>query len=99
MPFLMNTVIFFVQVISTLTSIYSFIVIAACLISWVNPDPYNPIVRFLNRATQPAFAFIRRHLPFTQIAGIDLSPIVLLLGIQFLNLVIIKTVMQIMPGF
>jgi YggT family protein len=60
-------------------TIYIFIVIARALISWVNPDPYNPIVRFLHNMTDPALYQIRRLMPFLQMGGLDLSPIALLL--------------------
>jgi len=63
---------------------YMFIVIARALVSWVNPDPYNPIVRFLYNATEPLMYRVRRRLPL-QMAGIDLSPIVVLLVIVFLR--------------
>ena len=95
MPFVLNTLMFLANTISTLLTLYSFVVIAACLISWVNPDPYNPIVRFLYRATHPAFDLIKRYLPFTVISGFDLSPIVLLLAIQFANQVIVGSLVQI----
>ena len=60
-------------------NIYIFIVIARALVSWVNPDPYNPIVRFLHNATDPVLYRIRRLLPFLQVGGIDLSPMALLI--------------------
>lgn len=70
-------------------SIYWWIVLIAVLISWVNPSPYNPIVQFLRRATEPAFGWVRRNVPgISRLAfssGIDLSPIVVFLGIYFLQ--------------
>lgn len=63
---------------------YLIIVIARALISWVSPDPYNPIVRFLYRVTEPVLRPIRRRLP-TQGMGLDLSPLVVLLVIYFLE--------------
>ena len=60
------------QVISLVFQIYIFIVIARALVSWVNPDPYNPIVRFLYNATEPVLSRMRRYLPL-QFSGIDLS--------------------------
>ena len=60
-------------------NIYIFIVIARALVSWVNPDPYNPIVRFLHNATDPVLYRIRRLLPFLQVGAIDLSPMALLI--------------------
>ncbi len=57
----------------------------ASVISLVNPDPRNPIVDLLNRLTQPAFIFVRRKMPFVVISGIDLSPIVIIFGLQFID--------------
>ncbi|MCP4692051.1 MAG: YggT family protein [Desulfobacterales bacterium] len=70
-------------------NIYLIIVIASAIISWVNPDPYNPIIRFLRRATDPVYYYIRKYLPFLNVGGLDLSPIVLILGIQFVQIFLI----------
>ena len=63
---------------------YFWILIARAVLSWVNPDPYNPIVRFLYRVTEPVLRPIRRRLP-TVAMGLDLSPMVLMLAIYFLE--------------
>ena len=63
---------------------YFWILIARAVLSWVNPDPYNPIVRFLVRVTEPVLRPIRRRLP-TVAMGLDLSPMVLMLAIYFLE--------------
>ena len=70
------------DVFGMICNAYSMVVIAACLITWVNPDPYNPIVRFLRGLTEPVFQRIRRALPFVVVSGLDLSPVVLLIAIQ-----------------
>ncbi len=62
---------------------YMWIIIARAVLSWVNPDPYNPIVRFLYRITEPVLRPIRYRMPI--IAGLDLSPMVVLLAIYFLD--------------
>ena len=64
-----------VNVIHTIISIYIWIVIIAALVSWVRPDPYNPIVQALYRLTEPVYAWIRRYIP-TVVGGIDLAPLV-----------------------
>lgn len=64
--------------------IYIFILIGRALISWVNPDPYNSIVRFLHAATDPVLYRLQRWLPL-QFAGIDFSPLVLLVALSFLQ--------------
>jgi YggT family protein len=71
-------------------NIYMWIVIASAVLSWVNPDPYNPIVRFLRKATEPVFYQIRKHLPVT-FGGMDLSPIVVFLVIIFLQNFVVKS--------
>lgn len=72
------------QVLQAILSIYFWIVIGRAVISWVNPDPYNPIVRFLYNATEPVFSRIRRILPL-QFGGMDFTPIVLLIIIGVLQ--------------
>jgi len=71
-------------------SIYMWIIIASAVLSWVNPDPYNPIVRFLRKATEPVFYQIRKHLPVT-FGGMDLSPVVVFLVIIFLQNFVVKS--------
>jgi YggT family protein len=64
---------------------YMWIVIIGALLSWVNPDPNNPVVRFLRSTTAPLFYFIRRRLPFLSAGGIDFSPIIIITAIYFLD--------------
>jgi YggT family protein len=63
---------------------YKWVVIISALITWVNPDPSNPIVQILRRLTDPVYAFIRRYIP-TVIGGLDLAPIIIIFGIFFLQ--------------
>ena len=63
---------------------YFWIIIARAVLSWVSPDPYNPVVRFLYRVTEPVLRPIRQWLPMYAM-GLDLSPMVVLLGIYFLE--------------
>ena len=65
-------------------NLYMWIIIARAVISWVNPDPYNPIVRFLYSITDPVLLTIRRRLPLS-FGGMDFSPIVVILAIIFLQ--------------
>ncbi len=76
-------------VLDSVLSIYFWIVIISALLSWVNPDPYNPIVRFLRGATEPVFYKIRSWIPFAVVGGFDLSPIVVLLAIQVAKIVVV----------
>jgi len=78
------------DVLYIVLTIYMWIVIIAALISWVNPDPYNPIVRFLYSVTEPVFSMVRRRLPLPPM-GIDFSPLIVLLVILFFQVFIVKT--------
>lgn len=64
---------------------YLWIVIIGALLSWVNPDPYNPIVRFLYAATEPVFSWFRRKLPFLRAGGVDFTPVIVIAVIYFLK--------------
>ncbi len=77
------------QIMSMAINIYIWIVIIAALISWVRPDPYNPIVQILYKLTEPVYAKIRRFIP-TIISGIDITPIIVILALQFINLFFVK---------
>ena len=74
-------------------SLYMWIIVARAVISWVNPDPYNPIVRFLNTVTEPVLYPIRRRLPI-HLGGIDFSPILVILVIIFLQNFLIRSLVQ-----
>ena len=75
-------------------SAYMWIIIGRAIISWVNADPYNPIVRFLYEVTEPVLVRIRRVLPLYG-GGIDFSPMILILAIIFLQQFLVKTLQQI----
>jgi len=82
----MNALLFaLVQTLHTVINLYIWIIIIAALISFVRPDPYNPIVQVLHRLTEPVFAFIRQKMPFVVFSGIDLSPLVIILGLQLID--------------
>lgn len=81
---LANLVEALAAVLTLLLNAYMWILVARALISWVNPDPYNPIVRFLYAATEPVLYRLRRILPLYA-GGIDFSPIVVLVAIIFLQ--------------
>jgi YggT family protein len=83
-----------VDFIGWLLSIYSWIIIAAALISWVNPDPRSPIVMFLRQVTEPVLAPVRRLLPPWKTGGLDLSPLIVLIGIQFVERVILPILLR-----
>lgn len=71
------------QLVGIALHIYMWIIIIRAVISWVNPDPYNPIVQFLYRSTEPVLRPVRRYLPVAW--GIDFSPLVVIVVIIFLD--------------
>jgi YggT family protein len=74
-------------------NIYMWLIIARALLSWVNPDPYNPIVRFLYNVTEPVLSAVRRRVPII-FGGLDLSPILVLVVIVFLQRFLVATLMD-----
>lgn len=81
-----------VEMVNGLLTLYKYVLLATVLISWVNPDPYNPIVNFLHRVTEPLLRRIRRHMPDT--GAIDLSPLVAFALIYLLQIVLLDTIYQ-----
>jgi YggT family protein len=81
-------------ILNTVLTLYFWIVIVSAVLSWVSPDPYNPIVRIIYNLTEPVFSWVRRVLPFTMLGGIDLSPIIVLLVIQFLKIFLVQSISQ-----
>ena len=77
------------QILSMVINIYIWVVIIAALISWVRPDPYNPIVQILYKLTEPLYARIRRLIP-TIIGGVDLTPILVILALKFIDLFLVQ---------
>lgn len=81
------------QLLDFILSVYTWIVLGRVIVSWVNADPYNPIVRFIFEATEPILSRIRRLLPLSM-GGIDFSPMILVLGIVFLQSFLITSLKQ-----
>ncbi len=75
------------SIVISLINIYIWVIIIAALLSFVNPDPYNPIVQFLQRITQPAYALVRRYIS-TNIGGVDLAPLVIVIALQVLVVIL-----------
>ena len=90
---LSNLIIALAKVIDIALTLYMWIIIFRALISWVNPDPYNQIVIFLYRVTEPVLGPIRRKLPMGN-TGIDFSPVVVILVIIFLQYFLVETIIQ-----
>lgn len=85
------------QLVDFLLTAYMWIIIGRAVISWVSADPRNPIVRFLYEATEPLLSRIRRLLPMSM-GGIDFSPMILIMGIMFLQSFLVPTLKQLAIG-
>ncbi|WP_456450380.1 YggT family protein [Hydrogenimonas sp.] len=85
------------QILHMVINIYIWVVIIAALVSWVRPDPYNPIVQTLYRLTEPVYAWIRRYVP-TVVGGIDLAPLIVIFALQFIDLFFVKLLFQLSMG-
>jgi len=85
-------------VLDYVLTFYMWIVIARAVLSWVNPDPYNPIVRFIHNVTEPVMYRIRTRLPI-DFGGIDFSPIVIILGVVFLQQFVVNILLRLSANF
>ncbi len=77
-----------------LLNLYSWVIIAAALITWVSPDPRNPIVMFLRQVTEPVLAPVRRLLPPWKTGGLDFSPLIVIIAIQFVERVVFASLLR-----
>ncbi|MCF6330544.1 MAG: YggT family protein [Sulfurimonas sp.] len=76
-----NTIIALGDIFTSLIGVYIWVVIITVLLSFVNPDPRNPIVQFLYKATNPAYSFVKRYIN-TNLGGLDLAPLAIIMGLQ-----------------
>ncbi len=90
---LRNLVVALAMVLDWALVIYMWLIIARALLSWVNPDPYNPIVRFLYNVTEPVLGYLRRRVPLVY-GGLDLSPLLVLAIILFLRIFLVQTLLD-----
>ncbi len=81
------------KILDIVLTLYMWIIIARAVISWVNPDPHNPIIRFLNTVTEPVLYRVRRLLPIS-FGGIDFSPIIVLLVIIFVQSFLVRSLAE-----
>jgi YggT family protein len=92
----LNTILISIlEFINLIIHLYIWVVIIAALITWVQPNPYNPIVQFLWNVTEPVYRWIRRYIP-TQFGGFDIAPIILILGLEFLQILISNIISSLM---
>jgi len=89
-----NVILGFARVLGVVLDIYMWVIIIRALLSWVNPDPYNPIVQFLTRITEPVLRPLRKLVPPFRL-GIDLSPLIAILIIYFLEIAVVDTLVRI----
>jgi len=78
-------------IVHSLLTVYIWIVIIGALLTWVRPDPYNPIVQIIYRLTQPAYALIRRFIP-TVFNGLDLAPIILIVALNIIDVILLNVI-------
>lgn len=84
-------------ILSIVLNIAMVVIIARAILSWVSPDPYNPIVRIINQISEPILFPIRKRVPY--FSGIDLSPIIALLIIYFLDIFLVQTLSRMAASF
>jgi len=82
------------QVLNIVLTAYSWVIIIRALVSWVSPDPLNPIVQFLQAVTEPVLQPIRRALPPAFRFGIDVSPLIAILILIFLKSFLVGTLLE-----
>jgi YggT family protein len=85
-------------ILNYVLTFYMWIVIAHAVLSWVSPDPYNPIVRFINSVTEPVLYRIRSRIPVS-FSGIDFSPVIVILGIIFLQYFVVNSLLRLSLSF
>lgn len=89
-----NTLSAIAIVLGSLLDIYFWIVIIAAAMTWFNPDPHNALVRTLRMLTEPVFYQVRKLLPFTYTRGMDFSPIIVLVVIELLQRIVVKSMIE-----
>jgi YggT family protein len=85
-------------VLNYVLTFYMWIIIARAVLSWVSPDPYNPIVRVIHNVTEPVLYRIRSRIP-VDFGGIDFSPIVVILGVVFLQNFVVTSLLRLSASF
>jgi YggT family protein len=78
-------------IVHSLLTVYIWIVIIGALLTWVRPDPYNPIVQIIFRLTEPAYRLVRRIMP-TVFNGLDLAPIILIIALNVIDVILVNII-------
>jgi YggT family protein len=76
-------------IVHSLITVYIWILIIGAVLSWVRPDPYNPIVQIITRLTEPAYLLVRRMMP-TVFNGLDLAPIILIIALNVIDVILVS---------
>lgn len=84
-------------IVHSLLTVYMWIVIIGALLTWVRPDPYNPIIQVINRLTEPAYRFVRRLMP-TVFNGLDLAPLILIVSLQIIDVILVNIINALVLG-
>lgn len=85
-----------VNILSGIITVYSFVVLAAVVLSFVSPDPHNPIVRIIRMLTEPAFTKVRPYMP--KVGMLDLSALAVILALQFIQMGILPVIQRVAIG-
>jgi len=85
-------------IVHSLLTVYIWVIIIAALLSWVRPDPYNPVVQFLTRITTPAYQLVQRLMP-TTFNGIDFAPLVIIIALQVVDIVLVTLLNAVASSF
>lgn len=88
MNFLIEILVGLLAILNSLIFIYMWLVIISSLLTFVKPDPYNEIIQLLDKITGPAYSFVKRHIAFTTFRGVDLSPLIIIIGLQIVQIFI-----------
>lgn len=84
-------------IVHSLITVYIWILIIGALLSWVRPDPYNPIVQIIYRLTEPAYKLVRRIMP-TVFNGLDLAPIILIVALNVMDVILVNVINALVLG-
>jgi len=95
MIFASDFIVKILGIFSYLLTIYGYVIVARVVISWVNADPYNPIVKFIYEITEPVLGRVRRYIPMNM-GGFDFCPILVVIGIWVIQIIITSLQKQVM---
>jgi YggT family protein len=90
-----SLIVAFATLFITIISLYKWVIIISAILSWVQPDPYNPIVQMLYRLTEPAYLLVRKYIP-TVFGGMDMAPLILIFAIQFIEIFVTNLLSKVM---